>query len=710
MNCISQSPALADRRSRIARMLSPRSVAIIGMSTRERSAGHMVLRNLLANDFAGDIHLVGRGSGEIEGLPIGTDIAAIPAVDVAVLTLPASAVAEALQACADREIGAAIVFASGFAEAGVAARANQEALGKRLGQAGLSVVGPNCIGYTNYRSGFMVGFTGVSKLERLPEGASATAIIAQSGGLASHLRLGLRARGVPVSYSISTGNEMDLCIADFVDHLVDDDATRAMMLYVEHVKEPDRFRAAVLRARAAGKAVVMLHPGRSKRAQEAAQSHTGSLASDHAVMRCHVERAGATVVDTLDELLDTTELLCRFPQPSPGGLGIMTFSGAFCGIALDFCDDAGIDVPLLSKATVDALAPKMPPFIEPHNPLDLGTQPLWQPELVGVGLEALLAEPAIGGVAISIPAGSPQKGSLWIEEIARAIRRHPNKPVGLALLGDTSPLPPEIEQRARDNNLVLIRSSDRLLRAMGHVLARREKAWAVAAGFDLPAIVPQTSGALPEWQGKAVLAKAGVPIPAGWLATTVDEAATCAAHIGYPVVLKAQAAKLAHKTEAGGVILNLRDEGALRAAWDRLVDNVKRVQPDLELDGVLVEAMASRGVELVVGAKRDPEWGPVLLIGVGGVMVEALRDVRLLAADSDRTEIANAFRGLRAAKLLQGFRGAPPTDVEAAAEIAWRIGQLMIKEPRIREIDVNPILAHGVGEGATALDALIVTD
>ena len=204
----------------------------------------------------------------------------------------------------------------------------------------------------------------------------------------------------------------------------------------------------------------MLHPGRSARAKEAAKSHTGRLAGDYAVMRAQVERAGVLMVDTLDELMDATEILARYPRPSGGGLGVLTFSGAFCGIALDFCEDIGVPVPVLSPSIEAQLKPQMPAFIAPRNPLDLGTQPLWQPEIVQIGLDALLKDPNIGGVVVSIPVGAPKYANAYLENIIAA-RRDSQKPMVVAMLGDSSPLPPEFVQTARDNKILLSRSSDR---------------------------------------------------------------------------------------------------------------------------------------------------------------------------------------------------------------------------------------------------------
>jgi acyl-CoA synthetase (NDP forming) len=604
-----------------------------------------------------------------------------------------------------------VVFASGFAEVGEEERGEQERIGRLVRESGLAVVGPNCIGYTNFIEGFTVAFASVNKMSRVAPGtADGVAIVAQSGGLGNHLRLGLDSRGVAVTYTISTGNEMDLGLGHFVEYLLADNATRVITIYAEHIRQPAAFLSAAQQAGVVGKPIVLMHPGRSARAKEAAKSHTGALAGDYAVMRAKLERAGIVIVDTLDEMLDVSELLARYPRPKPGGLGVVTFSGAFCGIAHDFCEDLGVPVPPLSPDIEAQLKPQVPSFIPPKNPLDLGTQPLWQPELVNIGVAALLKDPAIGGVAISIPGGAPANANGYLKHIIAA-KQMSEKPLALAMLGDASPLPPDFVQTARDSKIVLSRSSDRTLRAMAHVIARgnlkQVTEETVPPSFaSMPEMPP---GVQPEWRGKQVLAAAGIAIPPGGLAQTVDQAIEIAERIGFPVVMKAQAAALAHKTEAGGVLLNIADADGVRNAWQTLTDNVERAQPGLRLDGILVESMAPRGLELVIGARRDPHWGPIVLIGLGGILVEALQDVRLIAPDASEDEILAELDKLKTAKLLHGFRNMPPADVRATAQAARAIGRLMLTQPEIDEIDINPLMVHPRGQGATALDALIVT-
>ncbi len=699
----------AKRAQGLDRLLGAKSVAIIGMSSKPQSAGQIVLKNLRENSFPGAIHLVGRTPGVIDGLSVITDMAELPpGVDLAVLTVPAASVEATLDACMARDVGSAIVFASGFAETGEEGRREQERIGARVRAGGMVVVGPNCLGFTNYAAGFSITFVGVNKVPAMPQGArDAVAIVSQSGGLANHLRHGLNARGVAVSYNISTGNEMDLGLGDFVDHLVDDAATRVIMIYAEDIRRPDVFLAAAARARAMGKPLVMLFPGRSPHAREAAKSHTGALAGDYAVMKAKVERAGVHLVDTLDEFMDVAEILSRYPAPSRGGLGILTFSGAFCGIAHDFCADMGVEIPALSPATEAELKALLPAFISPRNPIDLGTEAVWRPELVGAGVAALLKEPAIGAVAISIPIVSPAHAKAYVEQVVAA-RGESTKPVAMAMLGDQLPLPPEFMEIARASKVIVSRSSDRVLKALARIVRQPDPRPAPPAAAPMQARdLPK--GTLPEWLGKSLLAGEGISIPSGRLVRTLDEARAAAEAVGYPVVIKAQAGALAHKTEAGGVILNLADAAALAAAWATLHANIARAQPGLVLDGVLVEKMSPKGLELVVGGRRDPRWGPVVLIGLGGIMVEALGDVRLVAADAGREEFVAEFGKLKASKMLYGFRNQPPADVEAAADVAVAIGRLLLATPQITDVEINPLMVYERGRGAVALDALIVS-
>jgi acyl-CoA synthetase (NDP forming) len=685
----------------VARFLRPRSVAIIGMSTRAGSAGQIILQCLKVNGFKGDVHLVGRTDEPIDGRRILKSADELPeGVDLAVFTLPAAAVREAMEACARRKVGAALVFAAGFAETGD--HATQDAVAATARAAGLGVVGPNCLGVTNNVDGLMLHMLYAHGALRGVTGG--VAIVGQSGGLLGHFQRACDGRGIPLSYVISTGNEAGLETTDFLEFLVEDASTRVIAAYCEEIRRPQAFLAALRRARAAGKPVVLMLVGRGAKARKAAQSHTGALVSDFATVCTQVEDAGAIVVPTMDETVDLVAILQRFPVPPVKGPGILTASGAYVGLTEDFTEEIGLDLPELEPTTLKTINETLPSYGNYGNPLD--TTAGFLPTMLPIVTKALIDDPNVGMLFISFPIRTAVPVKAFNEGMADS-----PKPKVMVALGDTWPLGDDVEAAVKESPAVFSRSSDRMLRAIalytryGRLLARPR---AAVAPPPIPGLPKLRSGAQPEWLGKKVLAAAGIAIPDGALARTADEAALLAKQIGYPVVLKAQAAALSHKTEAGGVALNLADETALRLAWDVTMRNVRRTLPDVTLDGALIEKMSPRGIELMVGAKRDPGWGTVLLLGLGGLWVEALGDVQVLSGSADTARILDALGRLRAAKLLAGVRGLPPADVEAVAQVVLAIGRLMQSVPEITEIDINPLMVHSKGGGATALDALIV--
>jgi acetate---CoA ligase (ADP-forming) len=686
----------------VARFLRPQSVAIVGVSSRPGSAGQIILQSLKINDFAGEIYLVGRSSEPIDGKPVLKSPDELPeGVDLAVFTLPAAGVREAIEACARRKVGSALVFAAGFAEVGH--QSTQDAVTEIARAAGLALVGPNCLGITNNVDGIMLHMLFARKALR--DVRNGVAFVGQSGGLLGHFQRAAEGRGIPLSYIISTGNEAGLETTDFLDFLVDDPSTRVISLYCEQIARPRQFLAACHRARDAGKPVVLMQAGRSAKSRKNAQSHTGALIGDWLTVKTLAEDAGAIVVTSMDEMTDLVEILHRFPEPPTNGLGVLTASGAFVGLVNDFAEEVGMDIPDLDPATLAKASENLPAYGNYGNPLDVtaGNAPAKLEEVV----KALINDPNIGMLFISFPITGP----VPVRALFRGMEGSP-KPKVMVALGDTSQLSIEVQEALKESPAVFGRSSDRAMRAIasylryGKLLARRRSPAPVAVGPGFPRL---EKGPQPEWLGKKLLAAAGIGIPDGALARTEDEAVHVAACVGYPVVVKAQAAALTHKTEAGGVLLNIADASAIRKAWTSLHENVARAAPGVTLDGLLVEKMSAKGVKLMIGAKHDPDWGTLLLVGLGGIWVEAIGDVKLLPVDANETEIIDAIRKLRSAKLLSGFRGAPPVDIKAVSKAVMALGRLMRTVPRIVEVDVNPLIVHSDGQGAFALDALVVT-
>lgn len=691
------------------RLLTPRSIAIVGAQPEPTSIGGGVLANLEAFGYSGRIHLVSRSRDEIRGRPCVKAIGDLPrGIDVAVLIVPQAAILDSVRACAERGIGGVVVFASGFAEAGDEGRQQQDLLARLCTDSGIALLGPNCMGYTNYPAGIPLTFEPVD-VRPLAAAGHRVAVVAQSGATAANIRFAMHARGIDVSYVIATGNEATLGAEHFIDVLIRDPQNAAIGVYVEQIRNPGLFLAAARRAREKSIPIVLLHPGSSARGRAAAQSHTGALAGDHAVMETILRNEAIALVETTDELFDVLAILARFPTPKPGKAGVVTNSGAIRGLCFDFCERIKLELATLSPEIQAEMETLVPPYVHVDNPFDIGTVGFANPAIYGTSAAVLLKQPDVGMALLSYAGGSPKmqiaKSDAIIPVYAAA-----TKPVILNIVGDDYPLDERFMAEVRESGIPFFRSPERALRAMAAVSAYADALAAAndAAPAETVAMTVPGAGVIPEYIGKRVLADLGIAVPRGGMAKTVEEAIAAAARIGYPVVVKAQATALAHKSDAGGVIVNIADETALRAAWDRLHASVAAARPGLVLDGVLVEEMASPGLEMVVGARRDAQWGPVVLVGLGGVWIEALKDARLLPAATTRERVIAELGKLKAASLLGPFRGQPARDIGAVADVVVALGRMMQSDTSISEVDINPLMVGA--DGAVALDALFVKD
>jgi acyl-CoA synthetase (NDP forming) len=599
------------------------------------------------------------------------------------------------------------VFSAGFGEAGDQGRAAQAEMARIAAENDMVVEGPNCLGMVNYIDGIPLTF--VMTPPQAKTDVPGTAILSQSGALAAVIAVNMRSHAIPLTFSVSTGNEACSGIEDYLAHLIGDRRTRVFALVVEQFRQPKRFLELARRARRAGQFIVLLHPGRSGAARASAATHTGAIAGDYDLMRTLVTHAGVLLVESMEELVDVTQILVRCVDIPAGGTAVFTESGAFKALALDLCDHVGLGLPALSRTAEGALREALPSFILPSNPLDLTAQGLVDPDLYRRTLPPVLADENFGSVVLTIILTDARTTRLKLPPIVDTLTAlKPRKPVILAALDEGAPFDfPEIEQ-LRSLGVPCFPSPERALRALARVSRSRLATEAPRQEQQLqqPA-VKLHEGLLSEVESKWVLAQLGIRIPSGAMAATPDDALHIAGQIGYPVVLKAQSPRLPHKSDAGGVILNIHSDHALIEAWETLHRNVRGAHPELALDGVLVERMSEKGVELILGARNDPEWGPVLLVGFGGVLAELIQDARLLPPDLSLSEIELEILKLRCSPLFQGFRGAPEVDVPAVAHVVAAIGQWMRSTPQILEIDINPLVAYSSGKGAVALDALI---
>lgn len=705
----------AARAAAIGRMLRPRSIAIVGASPTPGALGAKLLANLERNGFGGAIHLINPKRAEINGRPCLASVDDLPeGVDVAVLAIPQPAVLDAVRALARRKTGAVVIFSAGFAEGGAEGLAQQQEMARIAQEAGMVIEGPNCLGSINYLDRVPLTFidTDISAAQAAFNRAQPSiAFLSQSGAMMAVVARTLADRALPMSFAVSTGNEAASTIEDYLEYALEEPGTRVLALFAESFRHPQRLLAAARRAQALGKLVVLLHPGKSSAARESAATHTGALAGDYAVMRAKVERAGVVFAETLEELGDIAEIALRCQNLPRQGLAVVGESGAFKALCLDWCEELGLELPVVQDADSPALREAIPPFVALSNPLDLTAQGLVDPDLYRRTLAALLGDARFNAVVISVI----QRDAIEVKmlPIIQALRESgsaAHKPVIVVGLDEGADVPAHFIAELRTLGVPYFPSSERALRALQRLTALAERSLEGSGSAPAALALPAHRKVVPEYEAKALLAPAGIAFGAGRFARDVEEAVAAADALGWPVALKAQSEQLSHKSDAGGVALNIQNADALRAAWAQIQDSVRAYDASIVLDGILVERMGQRGLELIVGAKNDPQWGPVILVGLGGVTAEVIQDVRLLDADLSQAEIVAELNRLKSAALFHGFRGAPALDVAAVAALIERLGQVLRGTPAIREIDLNPVIVYPQGQGVLALDALMLLE
>jgi len=693
----------------ITRLLKPKSVAVVGASDKPGALGATLISNLDRAGFAGTIYPINPNRERIGARACLASVDALPeGVDVAVLAIPRAAVLDAVRGLAARKVGSAIIFASGFAEDGVAGLADQVEIARIAASANIVIEGPNCLGLVNHVDGVPLTFVETAIIP--PAGRRALSVVSQSGAMAAVLCTTLLARDLACAYSISTGNEAASGVEDYIDWLVDDPHTQVIAMVVEQFRKPARFLAAAQRARSAGKPIVLLHPGTSSAARESAATHTGAMAGDYKLMRAKVERTGVIFTDTLQELGDVAEILIRCAPLSQSAAAVLGESGAFKALTLDLAETLGLPLASLHDDDSPALRAALPPFVPVSNPLDITAQGLSQPVIYTQTLGALLDDARVGAVVAAIIQSDPITAKIKVPAIIAALEgRTLTKPLLFAGLDEGAEMPAHYIAELRARGIPWFATTERAFRALA-VLSRR-------AVTDLTDASPApvrlaglrgAHGVIPEFRCKDLLRPLGIAFPQGQFAADADAAVSAAEALGYPVAMKAQAAALSHKSDAGGVSLNLDTPDAVRAAFTRMYANVSAYDATMQLDGVLIEKMGARGIEMIVGAKNDPEWGPVVLAGFGGVTAEILADVQLFTPDLSVEAITAKLMRLKQAALFAGYRGAPALDVAALAQLIRTVSALLLAEPSIAELDLNPVILHPAGQGVVALDALMV--
>jgi acyl-CoA synthetase (NDP forming) len=680
-------------RAELERLLAPRSIAIVGASPRAVSFGMRTLENLA--NFKGGVYPVNAKYKEVGGHACHPSLSALPEKpDCVVLVVPREAVEDAVKEAAAAGAGSVIVYASGYGEMERAeAAAAQQRLAEIARAARMPVLGPNCMGLVNHALG--AGMTFIPEYSKMPRRTGPIAFVSQSGALGYCLAQAAE-RGLGYRYFASSGNSADIDIADLIAAMAGDDEVRAIACLFEGLPDARRLLEAGERARAAGKPVIVYKLGVSDDGAAAARSHTGSLAGSAEAFGALFERAGFVQVHDYEALVEYAKFFAAAGRPLARGAAVVSGSGGAGIISADMAARHGVPMPQPGERATAVLKGIVPEFGAARNPCDPTGQVLSVPESYDQCCRALLQDPQYGVLLCVMSVSSHETGNMRAARIAALAREQP-KPISVVWVSEWLQGPGS-EHYEADDRVGFFRSLDRCYAAIA--AWQRWHAEPPAKESRLSGTVPSFPLAgtiLGEREAKAVLRKYGIRSAPERQAKSAEEAVKAARELGYPVVLKADG-DIEHKTEAGAVKLDLRDEAALRAACAAMT---------AAKSGFLVQTMVNGGVELVVGVKRDAQCGPVLLVGLGGVLVEVLRDTALALAPVGKAEARRMLERLKGFRLLQGYRGAPAVDLDAACEAIARISEFAADHAdAVEEIDVNPLLARP--DAAIALDALIV--
>ncbi len=687
-------------------LVRPRSVAVLGASDDPRRIGGRPVSYLLRAGFAGPIVPVNPNRTVIQGLPAVPDIGSADGpIDLAVVSLPAELVVDAVRDCARAQVGAAVVFSSGFAEVGDVGAARQAQLTAVAHETGIRVLGPNCLGVMNPAIGLVATFT--ASVDAGVPYPGPIGFVSQSGAFGSHCFAAVRRRGLGFSTWITTGNEADVEFSDCLAHLATDPATEVIAAYLEGCRDGRRLHRALALARDCGKPVVALKVGRSQAGARAAASHTASLVGSDDAYGALFRRYGVHRAASIEELLDVTEAVARGGLPANRRTGLLTVSGGVGILMADAAADVGLDVAPLPPSAQDELLAAWP-HAAVANPVDTTAQTINDPTLFSRFFETMLRDGDYGSVvAFLTHVGLSPDGMERIRgPLAEVRRRYPDRVVILSVLATA-----DVRSRLVEDGFLVVEDPTAAVAVAAALAGLNEPPPArPGAGDDRPGIGggPELpAGLVTEVDARELVRAAGVPVCPERLVTTADEAVTAAHGFPGPVALKVVAPGLDHKSDIGGVLLDVEGEEAVREGFVRLAALLPVVADPRA--GVLVSPMVRGGVETIVGVRVDPVLGPVVVIGMGGVLVEALDDVVVAPAPCSPAEAQDMVRRMRGGRLFGAFRGRPAADVDAFAEAVVALSRLGADlAGEIDSLEVNPLLVLEQGRGVQVLDALVV--
>ena len=689
----------------LRRVLNPRSVAVIGASDSTEKFGGRVMNFVVKHGFEGAVIPVNPSASTIRGIRAYAAIGDAPGpVDVALLAVPNAHIASAVEACGAAGVAACVVLTADFAELGNEGEARQNDLVQAAQRHGVRLIGPNCLGFINPALRLALTSSIALAIEPMPVGG--IGLVSQSGSLMAALISHAQDLGTGFSSAISVGNQADLEICDFIEYFLEDPATHAICAYLEGLKDAPRFIALAARCRAARKPLIVVKAGQSDAGARITRSHTASLAGSDAAWTAACNDHAVILLDDPEALIQCADFLIRFGPPRGDGIAALSPSGGTIAVTADRIAAAGLRLAQLGDATQRALH-EIVPVSRPVNPLDVG----------GLAREAglasaqtcyeLLASDPDTAVMLIVAATTPQleaKVRLWAE-LALA---H-GKPTAILLTPGT--LIDGARTILRDLHCPFTNRMDDALRVV-------KAAVAYGAALDTPLPVPvepadfgniaaftAPAPELTETETKQLLALAGIPVTTDRLARTVNDAVAAARTAGYPVVLKLSSRTLTHKSDVGGVQLDLRSDDDVRRAWQRIVDKLAAIEPNSTLECV-IQPMITGGTELIVGTRWDAQFGALVMVGAGGIWAESLRDTQCALAPVTAERARALVRQLCIWPMLAGGRGRPAADLDKLADVIVRVSWLAANlKSRLAELDINPLLVKPAGQDAIALDA-----
>lgn len=695
---------LIDLRS-LEPLFAPKSIAIVGASSTPGKVGAVPLSFLQNEKFAGAIYPVNtRGEKEIAGLRAYSSIRDIDGpIDMAIMAMPAAHAPAALADCVAKGVRAAVMFTSGFAELGADGARIQAKMAEDARRGGVRLLGPNCLGIANYTDRMFASFSPV--FAKSPGAAGHLALVSQSGAFGGYAATAAQDLGVALSYWVTTGNEADVDLADGLAFLAQDPQTRVILAYMEGCRNGPKLCAALEMCREQRKPVVMLKVGRTEVGAQAASSHTASLAGADNIYGAIFRQYDVYRAETIDEWFDIGRATANGRYSKSAKTALITVSGGVGVFMADEAIDRDLDVaPLGDEAQAEIR--KLVPFAGTRNPVDVTGQVVADVDLFEAAVDTVAAHDYSNLIAFHGAIGrSPAAGKKLLSAWSNFSDRHPDRIV--AISGASTR---ELDEAYGSKGCLTFQDPGRAVRAVAALNRLRE-------AFDRPrqpVAVQMPRQCLPErtlseMESLDILDAAGITTVPRRIVRSADHAAEAARELGYPVVLKIVSPEILHKSDIGGVALSLSDDGQVRAAFDRIMANAATAMPTAKLEGCLIAPMIRDGVETILGVQMDSVFGPMVMFGLGGVMVEVLQDVSFRAAPFDECEAMRMISETKASLVLKGVRGAPPGDIGALAQALSRLSVFAsVHRDQIQSIDINPLVVKRAGEGVVALDALIV--